>query len=142
PATVRCHILVDGYRREAGETVQPSHSAFNAKMLGWRDVLRVVETADRHRDPFGFVIAKAQRRSAGRAKIAMRQRGAGKTRGGPARPCEILPAHRDQGGEWSADRLLASPAMAQMNPLRRCGQRVANGTALAAAGHHRIFRIG
>src|SRR5262245_15578499 len=85
--------------RQRGDPVEPADAALPPVMADGRDVLWMVEAAERDRNGVRIVIAEAQRRSAARAEVAMGERGAGETRGCPPRPGEAAASNRGERGE-------------------------------------------
>ena len=131
---VGIHHFVGCFDRQRVEGIEPGNSPVDPVMPHRCHILRPVEAAECDRDRRAVVIAKGQRRAAFRAEIAVRERGtrkAGRRAASPGKPAAL---HRSPGGERATARLLSHAAMAEMDPLGRCGDRIAHGAALASAG--------
>src|ERR671923_2135017 len=101
-----------------------------------RDPFRAVEAADRHRDAVPVQVAEEQRRAAVATETTLDKLRALEHPRRATRPDEVIEPHAGERREVVAERLLAHPAMADAR-LRRLGiERIAHGTALAAAGHN------
>src|SRR5882762_7569209 len=86
---VRTVVLQRGLARQIGDADHPAEPGFGAELLGWYHPVRAVERAGRDLDSSAIDAAKAQRRAAGGAEIALGD-GGGTERGWRAAgPAEI-----------------------------------------------------
>ena len=87
------HVGLGRRLRQAGEGPEPGRPALDAILLGRRHPVRMVEAADGQVDPVALGILKGQRRAAGRAVVANRERRAVEAPRLAAGPGEIREAH-------------------------------------------------
>src|SRR5882672_3025491 len=137
---VRAVILQGGLARHVGDRHHPAEPGFGAELLSRYQLVGAVERAGHDLDSRAADAAKAQRRAAIPAKIALGERRGLECSWLAAGPGEIAAVDVSEGREWRAGRLLAHPAMTDADFHRRRRQRKANGAALAAAGQNGLCR--
>src|SRR6202011_4647292 len=108
---VRAVVLQRGLARQIGDATHPAEPGFGAELLGRYHPVGAVEGAGHDLDPRAVDAAKAERRAAIGAEIALGD-GGGAERGGlAAGPGEIAAVNVGERRERCARRLLAHPAM-------------------------------
>ena len=118
-------VVVDG---------EPRYLAFDTKMLGWRCILRVIEGADPNPNKrmIGIEIPVHQPRTAvGAEATLLNFRGFVKLRFTARDPKTVRPNRRTH-GECATGMLLAHPAMAILNIVRRLARLIAHRAARSA----------
>src|ERR1035437_3979713 len=137
---VRPVVLQRGLARQIGDGHHPAEPGFGAELLGRHHPVRAVECAGHDLDPPAVDAAKAERRAAVCAEIALGD-GGGAERGWlAAGPGEIAEFNVGEGCERRTGRLLAHPAVTDADLHRRRRQRKAYGAALAAVGQNGFRR--
>src|SRR5260370_39010482 len=133
-------VLQRGLARQVGDAHHPAEPGFGAELLGRNHPVGTVECAGHDLDPGAVDAAKAERRTALFAVIALGDGGGAERSWLAAGPAEIAAVDIGEGGERRAGRFLAHPAMTDADLYRRRRQRKANGAALAAAGQNGFRR--
>src|ERR1700687_1549875 len=137
---VRTVVLQRGLTRQVGHSHYPAEPGLGAELLSRYHPVGAVERSGHDLDPGAVDAAKAERRTALFAVIALGD-GGGTERGRlAAGPGEIGAGDIGERGGTRAGRLLAHTAMTDADLYRRRRQRKANGAALAAAGQNGFRR--
>src|SRR5213078_2614784 len=101
-------------RRQRRELAEERHHRLGAEVSPRLDARRIIERAERDRDPLARDVAEAERGAALVAETALDLVGALPDAGLAARPRKLPERHRRIGREVVADRLLAHPAVTQI----------------------------
>src|SRR5260370_2634209 len=139
---VRTVVLQRGLAGHVGDRHHPAEPGFGVELVARHHPVRAVEGAGHDRDPRTVNAAKAQRRAAVFAVVALRDRGGAECGRLAVGPAEIGAVDVGEGGERRAGGLLAHPAMTDADFYGRCRQRKADCAALAAAGQKRLCNRG
>src|SRR6478672_12937300 len=94
---VRAVVLQRGLARQIGDADHPAEPGFGAELLGRYHPVRPVECAGHDLDPRAVDAAKAQRRAAIRAEIALGNGGGAERRWLAAGPGEIAAVNFSEG---------------------------------------------
>src|SRR3954453_11751082 len=129
-------ILLRGLARQVGDANHPAEAGFGPVLPGRHQLVGAVEGTCHDLDPVPVDAAETQRRAAGRAIAALGDGGGSEERGLPLGPGKIRPVDVGERGKGRTRRLLAHPAMADRNLVRRRRDRKADRAALAAAGEN------
>src|ERR1700689_3996171 len=117
---VRTVVLQRGLARKVGNADPPAEPGFGAELLGRHNPVGPVERAGHDLDSGAVDAAKAQRRAAVGAKIALGDRGGTERSGLAAGPGKIRALNVGEGRERRAGRLLAHPAVTDTDLPRGC----------------------
>src|SRR5713226_166359 len=139
---VRTVILQRGLARQVGDADYPAEPGFGTELLGRYHAVRAVERASHDLDPRPVDAAKAQRRAAGGAEIALGDRGGAECGRLAPGPGEVGAVNVGERRERRAGGLLAHTAMTDADLHRRRRQGKADRAALAAAGQDGFGRRG
>jgi len=131
--TVGGQVGIGRRDREGTKRIDPTDADFDAEMVCRCDLFRSAAAADRGPDPLAVVVAKGERRPAGRAELALPEGRAEKTCRGFPRQGEMFEPDCGERAKRSADGLLTHPVMAETGGSRKNGRLVADRTIPAAA---------